>query len=70
MKDQSIPDVISWKRGFEKLAEFRRKEIRESNILKDIELLQSALDSALFLRSKKSETGLGELGLLLAKMNR
>ena len=69
MKDQAIPDVIAWKRGFESLEEFRRKEIRESDILKDIELLQAALDSALFLRSKKRETGLGELGLLLAKMN-
>ena len=70
MKDQAIPDVIAWKKGFEQLEEFRRKEVRESDILKDINLLQSALDSALFLRSKKCETGLGELGLLLAKMNR
>ncbi len=69
MKDQGIPDAIAWKRGFEYLEEFRRKEIRESNILNDIELLQAGLDSARFLRLKKRETGLGELGLLLAKMN-
>ena len=69
MKDQVIPDVIAWKRGFEKLDEFRRNEIRKSDILKDIELLQAAFDSALFLQSKKRATGLGELGMLLAKMN-
>lgn len=70
VKNQGIPDVIAWKRGFERLEEFRREEIRESSILKDLELLEGAYQSAIFLASKKMETGLGELGKLLAKMKR
>ena len=70
MKKQTIPDVILWKRGFERLEEFRRKEIRESSIIRDVELLQGALDSAIFIGSKRRETGLGHLGVLLAKMNK
>lgn len=62
--------MLAWKRGFERLEEFRRKEIRESCILKDLELLEGAYQSAIFLESKKRQTGLGELGKLMAKMNR
>lgn len=63
-----IPDHLAWKRGLEELDDFRRKEIRESSILRDAPLLQGALESARFLQILKPETGLGKLGQLMAKM--
>ena len=69
MKKTNIPDSLRWKEGFELLEEFRRKEIRESTIVKDAPVLQSALDSAIFLNTQKKETGLGKLGILLKRMS-
>lgn len=70
MKTSELPDIVRWKKGFELLDELRRQEIRESSILVDAPILQSAFDSALFLQTKKSETGLGKLGVLLARMSK
>ena len=68
--ERRIPDVIAWKRGFEKLEWLRRKRIRESSIVNDAAVLEDALESAKFLGHRKAPTGLGELAELLNKMYR
>jgi hypothetical protein len=68
MSKSTVHDFLLWKRGFERLEEFRRKEIRKSSIPRGAPALQDVLDSARFLGCKKPETGLGKLGLILAKI--
>lgn len=70
MKTGTVPDIVAWKRGFEKLERFRRKEIRASSILIDAERLEGMLESARFRGISKPESGLGKLGVMLAKLNR
>lgn len=70
MKTKDTPDIVAWKRGFEKLEEFRRKEIRQSSILRDAEKLEGMLESARYIGVSKPESGLGKLGVLLARLNR
>lgn len=70
MQKSAAPDAIAWKKGFEELEEFRRREIRESSILRSGPALQGMLASARFTGHKKSQTGLGKLGELMAKMKR
>ena len=65
-----LPDHVAWKKGFEELDDFRRREIRGSTILVDAPLLQGALVSARFRTIRKPETGLGKLGELMAKMKK
>jgi len=70
--NSDIPDYIAWKKSFDSLEEFRRVEIRQSSILKDLPLLNDAYESAVFMGYKNpgKRSGLGELGKLLIKMHR
>ena len=54
----------------EQLEKLRIRTIRESNIVRQAPVFDAAFQSAKFTGFTKPQTGLGELGLLLAKMNK
>ncbi|MGE3466932.1 MAG: hypothetical protein AB7J13_08365 [Pyrinomonadaceae bacterium] len=51
MKEEDLPDMVRWKRGFErgaaKLEEIRRKEIRASNTVKAIPRFDGLFEMAI-----------------------
>jgi len=61
-------------RGFEKdrehLENLRIETIRSSDIVRQAPAFDTAFESAKFTGFKKPQTGLGELGILIAKMNK
>jgi hypothetical protein len=69
-----VTDALAWSNGFrithDDLEGIRFREIRESDIVRDAPAFTIAFESAKFLGISKPMTGPGNLGKLLAKINR
>lgn len=68
--DSIVAVMAGYKSGHDRLEEIRIKEIRESDVVRDAPTFGIAFESAKFLGIDKPITGLGELGKILAKINR
>jgi len=62
--------IRGFENGREQLEKLRIKTIRESDIVRQAPAFDTAFMSAKFTGFKKPITGLGELGILIAKMNK